>query len=54
MHKKPYPPRQVETGEWLWRGKYYDHYPSEEAEEYEGQLDEYWERKLDERREESR
>lgn len=25
-------PRQVETGEWFYRGKYYDEYPSDEVE----------------------
>ncbi len=54
LKKKPMAPRQVETGEWLWNGQYFDHYPGEELEEYEGQLDEYWERKFDEMRDEGK
>ncbi|UCG07111.1 MAG: hypothetical protein JSV83_00180 [Desulfobacterales bacterium] len=52
MIRKPKPPRQVETGEWFWNGQYYESYPDEEVEKYEGQLDEYWERKFDEMRDE--
>jgi hypothetical protein len=31
IEMKRYYPRQVETGEWFYRGRYYDHYPCEEV-----------------------
>ena len=42
------------TKEWLWRGKWYDHYPRKEIEEYNARYDEYMERKFDEMRDEGR
>ena len=45
-----YPRQDPCTGEWLWRGKWYDRYPAKEIKEYEEAIDDYWERRLDESR----
>lgn len=43
--------KDAATGEWFFNGKWYDHYPHEEIEKYNAELDEYYERKHDERKE---
>ena len=46
-------PRQdSETGEWRYNGKWWDYWPSEELEADEAALNQYWEHKQDERRDE--
>jgi hypothetical protein len=36
-------PRQVETREYYWRGKHYDHWPFKEMEAYEDARIDAWE-----------
>ena len=48
--KKGHVKKDPVTGEYFFNGKWYDHYPAKEVEDFEGAVDEYWERKLDEKR----
>jgi len=51
--KKQYPKQDDLTKEWLFNGKWHDTYPTKEVEDWNDRYDEYMERKLDEKREES-
>ena len=51
MPKKIHRPHQdLETGEWRYNGKWYGCYPAEEVEKDEAALDDYWERRQNNRR----
>lgn len=51
MLKKPNPPKQdPETGEWRYRGKWFDDYPSEELEKDDAAYDEACDREIDRKR----
>ena len=52
MKRIPLPQRDGVTGEYRYNNKWYGHYPSEEMEQDEAALDEYWDRKMDRRRDE--
>ena len=39
------------TGEWWFNGRWYDHYPAKEIEDYNGRMDEWAERKWEARKE---
>ena len=50
--KKLHPPRRdPETGEWHYRGRWFDEYPSEEVEKDEAAYDEHCDREFRRRRE---
>lgn len=51
MNKRYYP-RQVETGEWFYRGRYYDHYPCEEVEKDQEMYERMMELKFEKMRDE--
>ena len=48
--KKFIPRQDLETGEWFFNGNWYSEYPGKEISKLEGQIDKYWEHKLDEKR----
>jgi hypothetical protein len=50
--KKYYARQDSETGEWFFNGKYYDHYPGQEVEDWNESYDRYMEDKADEMRDE--
>jgi len=52
--RKKYPRQDDLTHEWFWRGKWYDHYPYDEVEDYNERRDRYLEDKHDGLRDEGR
>ena len=54
MYRKRYPRKDELTGEWFFNGKWYNDYPSEEANDYNDRYDEWQETKFDEMRDEGR
>jgi hypothetical protein len=52
--KKKYPRQDPLTREWFFNGKWHDHYPGREEEEYNQKYDQYMEEKLDYLRDEGK
>ena len=48
--KQPQPRRDPETGEWRYRGKWYNSYPGDEIEADEAAYEDEMDRRMDERR----